>query len=104
MSSPSGRRVLRAWPRAVSGSPSSELGRRGEHSRCRVDHDQIWRDGRQEEADGQEGGQGVEEVVKAVLAASPAHVTSAGAVQLFYRWVSTRRVVGEKGGGGSGIF
>ena len=43
------------------------------YSRRRVDDNEVGRDGGQEEADGQEGGQGVQKVVEPVIS-SPVHV------------------------------
>ena len=64
-SSPSGRMVLRAEEAASSGPPWPNILKQESYSR--VDHDQVWRNGRQKQSYRQKGRQCVQEVIEAVL-------------------------------------
>ena len=64
-SSPSGRMVLRAEEAASSGPPWPNILKQESYSR--VDHDQVWRNGRQKQSYRQKGRECVQEVIEAVL-------------------------------------
>ena len=64
-SSPSGRMVLRAEEAASSGPPWPNILKQESYSR--VDHDQVWRNGRQKQSYRQKGCECVQEVIEAVL-------------------------------------